>query len=64
MIIYRKHFFIAFSAGNCVVKTRTSSGNQAASTTDDIYLTMYDVNGNACETTLLENGQDVFVVGA
>ena len=59
MIIYRK-IYIAFSAGNCIIKTKTDSDEPSAVTSDDIYLTMYDVDGNACETTRLDNGQDVF----
>ena len=41
------------------VRTKTHA-DQAADTDDNIYLTMYDVEGNACVTRRLDNGQDVF----
>ena len=55
---------MAFSAGNCIIKTKTASDEPSAVTSDDIYLTMYDVEGNACETTRLDNGQEWFEVDA
>ena len=61
---YRQNLRVAFSATNCIIKTKTAGDDSSAGTPNDVYLTMYDVEGNACEPTRLDNGQDWFELDA